>query len=46
VRDYVVERLGPSGALITDDTGFTKKGTASAGVGRRYTSTSGKIDDC
>ncbi|WSL72074.1 IS701 family transposase [Streptomyces sp. NBC_01723] len=32
--------------LIIDDTGFIKKGTASAGVGRQYTGTSGKIDNC
>jgi SRSO17 transposase len=29
-----------------DDTGFIKKGTTSAGVGRQYTGTSGKIDNC
>jgi SRSO17 transposase len=46
VRDYVAERLGPGGVLILDDTGFVKKGTTSAGVGRRYTGTSGKIDNC
>ncbi|MGW6462139.1 IS701 family transposase [Streptomyces sp. NPDC055078] len=46
VRDYVVERLGPGGVLIIDDTGFIKKGTTSAGVGRQYTGTSGKIDNC
>ncbi|MEW9514592.1 transposase, partial [Streptomyces bacillaris] len=43
VRDYVAERLGPGGVLILDDTGFVKKGTTSAGVGRQYTGTSGKI---
>ncbi|MDN3265922.1 IS701 family transposase [Streptomyces sp. CSDS2] len=46
VRDYVAERLGPGGVLIIDDTGFIKKGTTSAGVGRQYTGTSGKIDNC
>ncbi len=46
VRDYVAERLGPGGVLIVDDTGFIKKGTTSAGVGRQYTGTSGKIDNC
>lgn len=45
-RDYVAERLGPGGVLILDDTGFVKKGTTSAGVGRQYTGTSGKIDNC
>ncbi|MFF5638163.1 IS701 family transposase [Streptomyces sp. NPDC012825] len=46
VRDYVAERLGPGGVLIIDDTGFIKKGSTSAGVGRQYTGTSGKIDNC
>ncbi|MER7949716.1 IS701 family transposase [Streptomyces sp. NPDC096079] len=46
LRDYVAERLGPGGVLIIDDTGFIKKGTTSAGVGRQYTGTSGKIDNC
>lgn len=32
--------------LIIDDTGFITKGTTSAGVGRQYTGTSGKIDNC
>ncbi|MEH0400717.1 IS701 family transposase [[Kitasatospora] papulosa] len=46
VRDYAAERLGPGGVLIIDDTGFVKKGATSAGVGRQYTGTSGKIDNC
>ncbi len=46
VRDYVGEKLGPGGVLIIDDTGFVKKGSSSAGVGRQYTGTSGKIDNC
>ncbi|MFD5995910.1 IS701 family transposase [Streptomyces bacillaris] len=46
VREYVAERLGPGGVLIIDDTGFVRKGTTSAGVGRQYTGTSGKIDNC
>src|SRR5687768_17418664 len=46
VRDYVAEKLGPGGVLIVDDTGFVKKGSTSAGVGRQYTGTSGKIDNC
>ena len=32
--------------LIVDETGFIKKGTRSAGVGRQYTGTTGKIDNC
>ncbi|MEV7845765.1 transposase [Streptomyces cyaneofuscatus] len=42
----MAERLGPGGVLILDDTGFVKKGTTQAGVSRRYTSPSGKIDNC
>nr|WP_107470308.1 IS701 family transposase [Streptomyces sp. 3211] len=46
VRDYVADKLGAGGVLIIDDTGFIKKGSTSAGVGRQYTGTSGKIDNC
>jgi SRSO17 transposase len=46
LRAYVVERLGLGGVLIVDETGFIKKGTRSAGVGRQYTGTTGKIDNC
>src|SRR4051794_10712279 len=46
LRSYVVEGLGPAGVLIVDETGFPKKGTRSAGVGRQYTGTTGKIDNC
>src|SRR3982751_999308 len=46
LRCYVVERLGPDGVLIVDETGFIKKGTRSAGVARQYTGTTGKIDNC
>ena len=46
LRNYVVERLGPGGVLIVDETGFIKKGTRSAGVARQYTGTTGKIDNC
>src|SRR5215203_6114000 len=46
LRSYVVERLGPGGVLIVDETGFIKKDTRSAGVGRQYTGTTGKIDNC
>jgi SRSO17 transposase len=31
LRGYVVERLGPDGVLIVDETGFIKKGNRSAG---------------
>jgi SRSO17 transposase len=46
LRGYVVERLGVGGVLIVDETGFVKKGVRSAGVGRQYTGTTGKIDNC
>ena len=46
LRSYVAERLGGGGVLIVDETGFIKKGTRSAGVGRQYTGTTGKIDNC
>src|SRR5512142_1093456 len=46
LRGYVIERLGPGGVLIVDDTGFVKKGARSAGVARQYTGTTGKIDHC
>ena len=47
VRGAVVAALGdPGGVLIADETGFVKKGKASAGVQRQYTGTSGKIDNC
>src|SRR4051812_14689403 len=46
LRGYVVEQLGAGGVLIVDETGFIKKGTLSAGVGRQYTGTTGKIDNC
>jgi SRSO17 transposase len=46
LRSFVVKRLGPGGVLIVDETGFIKKGSRSAGVGRQYTGTTGKIDNC
>src|SRR5918911_1169881 len=46
LRGYVLERLGPGGVLIVDETGFVKKGARSAGVARQYTGTTGKIDNC
>ena len=34
------------GVLSIDETGFLKKGTKSAGVGRQYTGTAGRIENC
>jgi SRSO17 transposase len=48
LREYVVEHLGDleSGVLITDETGFLKKGEKSVGVARQYTGTAGDTVDC
>lgn len=47
VRDYVVEHLGDSGAvLVVDETGFLKKGNKSAGVARMYSGTAGRVENC
>ena len=44
LRQYVVDHLGEEdGVLIIDETGFLKKGTKSAGVGRQYSGTAGRI---
>ncbi|MGW3269604.1 IS701 family transposase [Streptomyces sp. NPDC001056] len=46
IRAYVHEHLGADdGVLIVDETGFLKKGTASAGVQRQYTGTAGRIEN-
>jgi len=34
------------GVLIIDDTGLPKKGTGSVGVGRQYSGTLGRVDNC
>ncbi|NWN88512.1 MAG: IS701 family transposase, partial [Micrococcaceae bacterium] len=51
VRDalmgYVAQHLGdPAGILAIDETGFLKKGTASAGVARQYSGTAGRVENC
>ena len=47
LQQYVVEFLAEQdGVLIIDETGFLKKGTKSAGVGRRYSGTAGRIENC
>lgn len=47
VRDAVVEQIGDPerGILILDETGFLKKGARSAGVGRQYSGTAGRIEN-
>ncbi|MFF7147786.1 IS701 family transposase [Streptomyces griseoaurantiacus] len=46
VRAYVHEHLGAdNGVLVVDETGFLKKGFASAGVQRQYTGTAGRIEN-
>lgn len=46
IRDAVVQRIGdPGGVLILDETGFLKKGVRSAGVGRQYSGTAGRIEN-
>jgi SRSO17 transposase len=51
VRDdllrYVGEWLGhPAGVLVVDETGFLKKGDKSVGVGRQYSGTAGRVENC
>lgn len=51
VRDdliqYVADQLGdPAGVLVVDETGFLKKGIQSCGVGRQYSGTAGRIENC
>ncbi|AKL64348.1 IS701 family transposase [Streptomyces sp. Mg1] len=45
LRAYAVEHLGADGVLVVDETGFLKKGRASAGVQRQYTGTAGRIEN-
>lgn len=46
-RNYTVHHLGrDNGVLSIDETGFLKKGNKSAGVGRQYSGTAGRIENC
>jgi SRSO17 transposase len=47
LRRYVAEHLGQvNGVLIVDETGFLKKGIKSVGMGRQYSGTAGRIENC
>ncbi|SCL15934.1 SRSO17 transposase [Micromonospora inyonensis] len=46
IRDWLVEQLGhPDAVLVTDETGFLKKGVCSVGVQRQYTGTAGRVEN-
>lgn len=46
-REYAMETLAdPAAILVTDPTGFPKKGQKSVGVQRQYSGTSGRVDNC
>jgi SRSO17 transposase len=45
VRGFVARHLGQGGVLIFDETGDLKKGTSTAGAGRQYTGTAGRIEN-
>lgn len=47
VRSHVLDALRDrDGVLVVDETGFLKKGVHSAGVGRQYSGTAGRIENC
>lgn len=47
LQRYVIDQLGEKdGVLVVDETGFLKKGKKSAGVGRQYSGTAGRIENC
>ena len=46
LQQYVIEQFGEGDAvLVLDETGFLKKGNKSAGVGRQYSGTAGRIEN-
>jgi SRSO17 transposase len=47
LRAYAAANLaGPGGALVVDETGFLKRGRASAGVQRQYLHATGRTENC
>lgn len=47
VSRYTVDFMPrEEGVLSLDEAGFLKKGNKSAGVGRQYTGTAGRIENC
>jgi len=47
VQDYAMTAVGDEdGVLVVDETGFLKKGAHSVGVGRQYSGTAGRIENC
>ncbi|GAA0400606.1 hypothetical protein GCM10009541_49690 [Micromonospora gifhornensis] len=46
VRSWLIEQFGhPDAVLVTDETGFLKKGWCSVGVQRQYTGTAGRVEN-
>jgi len=47
LQSYIVEHLGDSRAIgVLDETGFLKQGNKSVGVGRQYSGTAGRVENC
>ena len=47
LRDYVVEHLSDAEeVLVTNETGFLKKGTESVAVQRQYSEMAGRVENC
>jgi SRSO17 transposase len=46
-KKSIVEHLGDSPAIaVLDETGFLKQGDKSVGVGRQYSGTAGRVENC